>query len=151
MKGVRVNFKKLREDGKMPTRGSDYAAGYDLYASLTCSDRTLTIPPHQTIKVGTGIAMEIPEMFFGGIFARSGLSTKEYLRPANCVGIVDSDYRGEVIVALHNDSDTDRVITNGDRIAQFLLLPVILIDFYETDKLSSTDRDDKGFGSSGKK
>jgi len=131
----------------MPTRGTDHAAGYDLYA---CVPKCLVINPHQTVRVGTGISCELPENTFGAIFARSGLATKEGLRPANCVGVVDSDYRGEIIVALHNDGDTDRVITPNERIAQMVLLPFIPMEFVETDKLPKSERGAGGFGSTGK-
>lgn len=115
-------IKKLYEDTIIPTKGSEYSAGYDLYARLNPAE-VLIIAPHATVKVGTGIAICPPNGMFGAIFARSGLATKQGLRPANCVGVVDEDYRGEVIVALHNDSEEVRTINNGDRIAQLVLLP----------------------------
>lgn len=143
-----VNVKKLRDDAIIPTQGSKYAAGYDLYAAI---DTPITIKSGETVKIGTGLAFELPEGFFAGIFARSGLATKQGLRPANCVGVVDQDYRGEVIVAIHNDSNRDAVIEPGDRIAQMILLPYQSMEFIEVSDLSETDRGDGGFGSSGNK
>ena len=144
-----VQIKKLTERAKLPTTGSRYAAGYDLYACLD-GDGTVTIPPHHTVKVGSGIAVALPEGTFGAVFARSGLASREGLRPANCVGVVDSDYRGECIVAVHNDSDTDRTIRNGDRIAQMVLLPYLPMEFEEVSELPETVRGAGGFGSTGK-
>ena len=143
-----VNVKKLRDNAIIPTQGSKYAAGYDLYADR---DTPITIKSGETVKIGTGLAFELPEGFFAGIFARSGLATKQGLRPANCVGVVDCDYRGEVIVAIHNDSNRDTVIAPGDRIAQMILLPYQSMEFIEVSDLSETDRGDGGFGSSGNK
>lgn len=142
-----VKVKLLNDLAKIPTRGSEYAAGYDLYAA---TDYAITIPAHTTVKVGTGIAIELPYMTFGAIFARSGLATKQGLRPANCVGVVDSDYRGEVIVAVHNDTDLNQEIQPGDRIAQLVVIPYLPISFVETKELSDTERGDNGFGSTGK-
>lgn len=142
-----VNVKKLRDDAIIPTQGSKYAAGYDLYAAI---DAPITIKSEETIKIRTGLAFELPEGFFAGIFARSGLATKQGLRPANCVGVVDCDYRGEVIVAIHNDSNRNTVIAPGDRIAQMILLPYQSMEFTEVNDLNETDRGDGGFGSSGK-
>ena len=128
-----MNIKRLHPKAIVPTAGSDYAAGYDLYAAI---DEEVTIPPAATVLVGTGWAMEVPLGYFGAIFARSGLASKEGLRPANCVGVVDSDYRGEVKVALHNDSTVDRVVTPGERIAQFIVLNYYKIyNFVEQDEL----------------
>lgn len=143
-----INVKKLRDNAIIPTQGSKYAAGYDLYAAI---DTPITIKSGETVKIGTGLAFELPEGFFAGIFARSGLATKQGLRPANCVGVVDCDYRGEVIVAIHNDSNRDTVIAPGDRIAQMILLPYQSMEFIEVSDLSETDRGDGGFGSSGNK
>jgi dUTP pyrophosphatase len=141
-----VNVKKMRDDAIIPTQGSKYAAGYDLYAAI---DAPITIKSEETVKIGTGLAFELPEGFFAGIFARSGLATKQGLRPANCVGVVDCDYRGEVIVAIHNDSNRNTVIAPGDRIAQMVLLPYQSMEFTEVNDLNETDRGDGGFGSSG--
>lgn len=144
-----MKIMKIYDDAILPTRGSAEAAGYDLYARLK-EHETLQILPHQTTKIGTGIAIECPKGYFAGIFARSGLATKQGLRPANCVGVVDSDYRGEIIVAIHNDSDEIRYIENGDRIAQIILIPYIPMTFIETDELSESGRGQDGFGSTGK-
>lgn len=144
-----MKIMKIYDDAILPTRGSAEAAGYDLYARLK-EHETLQILPHQTTKIGTGIAIECPKGYFAGIFARSGLATKQGLRPANCVGVVDSDYRGEIIVAIHNDSDEIRYIENGDRIAQMILIPYIPMNFIETNELSESGRGQDGFGSTGK-
>lgn len=143
---MKINFKKLNDTAYTPTRGSDYAAGYDLYAD---SVNPVEIPPHGTVKIGTGLAFELPESTFGAIFARSGLATKQGLRPANCIGVCDADYRGEYIVAIHNDSDSIRTIQPGDRIAQLVLMPFIPMEFEEVDELSETVRGSGGFGSTG--
>ena len=142
-----IKYTKLNELAKEPTRGSIAAAGYDLYAAIGTD---LIIAPHTTIKVGTGLAFELPQNTFAAIFARSGLATKQGLRPANCVGVCDSDYRGEYIVAIHNDTDKEQTITAGDRIAQMILMPYISMIFKEVDKLTNTERGSGGFGSTGK-
>ena len=142
-----IKYTKLNELAKEPTRGSIAAAGYDLYAAI---DTDLIIAPHTTVKVGTGLAFELPQNTFAAIFARSGLATKQGLRPANCVGVCDSDYRGEYIVAIHNDTDEEQTITAGDRIAQMILMPYISMIFKEVDKLTDTERGSGGFGSTGK-
>jgi dUTP pyrophosphatase len=143
-----IKVKKLRENAMLPIYSSDKAAGADLYA---CVDGVglIAIEPHTTQKIGIGLAMELPEGYFGAIFARSGLATKQGLRPANCVGVVDEDYRGEIMVALHNDTDEIKNVKSGERIAQLVLLPYIQCDFVE-DELSETERGDGGFGSTGK-
>ena len=141
-----INYIKLNELAHEPTRGSEYAAGYDLYAAT--SEPTV-IPAHQTVKVGTGLAFALPQNTFAAIFARSGLATKQGLRPANCVGVCDSDYRGEYIVALHNDTNEDKTIEPGDRIAQMVLLPYIPMVFKEVESLDETSRGAGGFGSTG--
>ena len=143
-----VRFKRLNDLAKIPTRGSKYSAGYDLYAA---TDSTVYIPPHSTVKIGTGLAMDIPHGYFGAIFARSGIATKRGLRPANCTGICDEDYKGEYIVALHNDSNELMSIEAGERIAQLIILPYQDLDFIEVDELQKTDRGEGGFGSSDKK
>lgn len=142
-----MKVKRLNEKAVIPTRGSNEAAGYDLYA---CLEEPVEIAPGETKSIGIGLAMEVPAGNFGGIFARSGLSRDEGLRPANCLGVVDSDYRGEVIVALHNDSKETRVVTNGQKIAQLIILPYLPIYFTEVDELSSTERNANGFGSTGR-
>ena len=143
-----IKIKKLREEATIPTSGSRYAAGYDLYACLPDGD--VSIAPHATAKIGTGLSMAVPEGYFGAIFARSGLATKEGLRPANCVGVCDSDYRGEYIIALHNDCDTTRTISHGARIAQLVVMPDLPVDFEECEELPETERGASGFGSTGK-
>lgn len=142
-----IKIKKLNNNAVIPTRGSEFAAGYDLYA---CIDSPITILPHTTRKIGTGLAMELPVGYFGAIFARSGLATKQNLRPSNCVGVCDCDYTGEYVVALHNDSDSPRVIGDGERIAQLILLPYQSMRFEEVDELTETKRGTGGFGSTGK-
>ena len=142
-----IQVKKLREDALLPTAGSKYAAGYDLYA---CMDAPVEIAPHATVKVGTGLSVAVPEGWFGAIFARSGLATKQGLRPANCVGVCDSDYRGEYIIALHNDTESVQTVLPGDRIAQLVILPCAAAEFEETDVLPDTERGAGGFGSTGK-
>ena len=144
---VRVNIKKLNDDAVIPTRGSKEAAGYDLYANIK---ENVVIPPHTTQKIGTGLSVEIPTGYFGAIVARSGLATKQGLRPANAVGICDSDYRGEYIVALHNDSNVERTIEPNERIAQLIVMPYLPVRFIEVDNLGDTKRSTGGFGSTGK-
>ena len=143
---MKVKIKKLKETAIIPSRGSEYAAGYDLFANL---DSPLEIPAQTTAKIGTGLSVSIPEGFFGGVFARSGLASKQGLRPSNCVGCVDSDYRGELIVALYNDSEESRIIRPNDRIAQLVVIPFLVVEFEETDELDETIRGEKGFGSTG--
>lgn len=145
---VSVQIKKLKENANIPQRGSEYSAGYDLYACI--DEETVIIPPHSTVKIGTGISLALPNGYFGAIFARSGLAAKEGLRPANCVGVADSDYRGEYIVALHNDTDTQKSVKNGDRIAQLVVMPFLEVAFEETETLDETARGEGGFGSTGK-
>lgn len=144
---MEIKIKKLNPNAVLPSRGSEYAAGYDLYA---CTGGDIIIPPHQNVKIGTGLAIAIPDGYFGAIFARSGLAAKQSLRPANCVGVADSDYRGEYIVALHNDSDEPKIVRNGDRIAQLVIMPFLPAEFIETDSLDETARGAGGFGSTGK-
>lgn len=144
---MRIKIKKLRDNARIPTRGSAAAAGYDLYA---CLDESVTIAPHATAMIGTGLSVAVPEGYFGAVFARSGLASKQSLRPANCVGVCDSDYRGEYIVALHNDGETERVIENGERIAQLVVIPYLSVEFDEVEELDETERGAGGFGSTGK-
>ena len=145
---MEIKIKKLYKDATTPSRGSEQAAGYDLYACLGGFE-DCKIEPGVTMKIGTGIAAEIPNGYFGAVFARSGLATKRGLRPANCVGVIDSDYRGEIIVALHNDTDTPQKIQAYERIAQLVILPYLNVSFKEVDELSDTERGDGGFGSTG--
>ncbi len=143
-----MKVKKLNPNAILPTRGSQCAAGYDLYACLDAA--AVIIPPHTTYLVDTGWAMQIPWGLFGAIFARSGLASKRGLRPANCVGVIDSDYRGPVKVALHNDTDEPQSIQNGDRIAQLVLIEYDYIDFEVVEDLDDSERGADGFGSTGK-
>lgn len=144
---MKIEIKKLNENAVIPTRGSLQAAGYDLYAATT---DPITILPHETVKIGTGLAIAVPDGYFGAIFARSGLAAKQGLRPANCVGVADSDYRGEYIVALHNDTDFERIVAPKERIAQLVVMPYLAVEFEEVNELSETERGDGGFGSTGK-
>lgn len=143
---TKIKFVKLTPIAKEPTRGSLCSAGYDLSAAI---DSTVTIAPHTTVKIGTGLAVELPDNTFGAIYARSGIASKEGLRPANCTGVVDSDYRGEIVVALHNDSDVMRIVEPGERIAQLVVQPYVSVEFDEAETLSTTDRGSGGFGSTG--
>lgn len=145
---MQISIQLLNDLAKIPTRGSEYAAGYDLYAA---TDYIIDIAPHSTVKIGTGVAMELPEGTFGAIFARSGLATKKGLRPANCVGVCDSDYRGEYIVPLHNDTDEMMSVEPGERIAQLIVMNFNPIEFNVVNSLSDTERGDGSFGSSGTK
>ena len=140
-----VKIKKLKENAVIPKKAFPYDAGFDLSACLDCD--SVSIPVGKTIKIGTGLAIAVPNGYFGGIFARSGLSTKQGLRPANCVGVLDSLYRNEVIVPLYNDSDKVRIVKNGDRIAQLIILPVYDTNMEVVDELDETDRGMGGFGS----
>lgn len=145
---MNIKYKKLNDLAKVPTRGSKYAAGYDLYAA---TDREISLFPHTTQLIGVGLAFELPDGYFGAVYARSGLASKKGLRPANCVGVVDSDYRGEVMVALHNDSDHIMTIDAGERIAQLVLMPYVNMTFEEAEELDNTQRGEGGFGSTGNK
>ena len=145
---MKVNFKKLDNNAKVPTYGSPYSAGADLYA-LTKGE-TITFLPGETKIVHTGIAMEIPEGYAGFIYARSGIANKRGLAPSNKVGVVDADYRGEVKVALHNDSDMVRTIAVGQKVAQMVIVPFLGVEFELVDELSDTVRGVAGFGSTGK-
>ncbi len=158
---LRVKIKRLSNTAIVPTYGSEKAAGLDLYANLGFHEAMSTegmraypnhveIPPHSTIKIGTGFAFQPPKGYCGLILARSGLSTKQGLAPANKVGLCDEDYTGEYIVALHNHSDSEQIIHHGDRIAQLMFVPYEQAYLIETNKLNSTDRGDGSFGSSGK-
>lgn len=154
MEPITVKIKRLSTRAIVPTRGSASAAGYDLYACLpdgidsaTVIETPLEKMPAYTVP--TGWAFEIPDGYFGAIFARSGLAKNNGVRPANCVGVVDSDYRGEVKVAVRNDTWFPADIKNGDRIAQLVVLPYFPVEFEESDILSDTDRGESGFGSTG--
>ena len=144
---MKVKYTKLREDAITPTRGSEKAAGYDLYANINGND-SITINPGETVVIGTGLSFELPDNTFAAIFARSGLSTKSGLAPANKVGVCDSDYRGEYKVPLHNHSNIPATVNHGDRIAQMVVMPFIPIEL-EEGELSDTARGSGGFGSTG--
>ena len=141
-----VKVKKLLEGARVPTYGTVCAAGADLYAVL---DAPVTIAPGETKVIATGLAFEIPEGLVGLVFARSGLSCKQDLAPANKVGVIDADYRGEVVVALHNHGKENRTVQNGDRVAQIAFVPYVQAQFQETNKLSETVRGAGGFGHTG--
>lgn len=143
-----VRIKKLRENAVVPTYGSEFAAGADLYAAV---EESVTIAPSETKLIPTGIAMEIPVGYAGFIYARSGLASKKGLAPANKVGVVDADYRGEVMVALHNHGKTEQTIEAGERIAQMVIAPFITANFIESETLEDTVRGAGGFGSTGSK
>lgn len=145
---MQVKVKKLRPAALLPKHGSEAAAGYDLYAA-PADGQPVDIAPHCTAMIGTGLAFAIPAGYFGGVFARSGLASKQGLRPSNCVGVIDADYRGECLIALHNDSETPRTVQPGDRIAQLVLLPFLAAEFDETEQLDETVRGAGGFGSTG--
>ena len=131
----------------MPTFGSREAAGADLYA---CLEEPVTIEPGKTVFLPTGLSMALPKGYVGLVYARSGLACKQGLAPANKVGVIDSDYRGEFMIALHNHGTEPRVVEHGDRIAQLVVTPVIQPDYYEADTLDDTARGTGGFGSTGK-
>ena len=145
---MRINIKKLNENAKMPTYGSEYSAGADLYAA---TDRDTVILPNETRLIGTGLSIEVPEGYGAFIYARSGLASKRGLAPANKVGVVDADYRGEVMVALHNHSTEVQTVSAGERIAQMVIAPFLKAEFCEVDTLSDTVRGAGGFGSTGTK
>lgn len=143
-----MNIKKLNEKAIIPTYGTEFSAGADLYA---CIEEEITINPGETKLVPTGLAMEIPVGYGGFIYARSGLATKKGLAPANKVGVVDADYRGEVMVALYNQSSTEQIIAPQERIAQLVIAPFLKVEFNEVDELNETVRGEGGFGSTGSK
>ena len=142
-----IAVKKLDGRAVLPTYGSEYAAGADLYALM---DGEVVFQPGETKLIRTGLAMEIPEGYAGLIYARSGLASKRGLAPANKVGVVDADYRGEVMVALHNHSNTEQKISAGERIAQLVVAPFLKASFTEAEQLNETVRGEGGFGSTGK-
>ena len=156
---INVKIKRLSETAQLPTKAHDSDAAFDLYADIedtfkpfgsTEDVKGLKILPGQTVKISSGVAMEIPEWYWGAIYARSGLATKQGLRPANCVAVIDAHYRGPIAVPIHNDSNEVQIIHHGDRIAQFMLAPVIETSFEEVSELSDSDRGEGGFCSSGK-
>ena len=147
MEKITVNFKKLNENAVTPTFGSEYAAGADLYSA----EEELVINPGETKFIGTGIATEIPVGTVGLIYARSGLACKKGLAPANKVGVIDSDYRGEIKVALHNHGLTPQTVLKGERVAQMVITPYFAVNYVEKEELNETVRGEGGFGSTGRK
>lgn len=145
-----INIKKTDENAKIPTYGSEFAAGADLYAVIHNEENKVEILPGETAFIDTGIVMEIPNGYVGLVYARSGLSCKQGLAPANKVGVIDSDYRGNIMVALYNQSNEVRTVSEGDRIAQIIIQPVEQFGFKVKENLSDTVRGNGGFGSSGK-
>lgn len=145
-----INIKKTDDNAKIPTYGSEFAAGADLYAVIHNEENKIEILPGETAFIDTGIVMEIPNGYVGLVYARSGLSCKQGLAPANKVGVIDSDYRGNIMVALYNQSNEIRIVSEGDRIAQIIIQPVEQFGFKVTENLSNTVRGNGGFGSSGK-
>ena len=143
-----VRIKKLRENAVVPTYGSEFAAGADLYAAI---EEAVTIEANETKLIPTGLAMEIPVGYAGLVYARSGLASKRGLAPANKVGVIDSDYRGEVMVALHNHGTKAQTIEMGERIAQMVIAPYVTANFILSDSLDDTVRGEGGFGSTGSK
>ena len=145
---MRVNLKRLCEEAVIPTYGSDFAAGADLYSCLT---KPVVIESGETVMIKTGIAMEIPKGYVGLIYARSGLACKKGLAPANKVGVIDADYRGEIIVALHNHAKEAVTVEAKERIAQMVIAPFLAVEYNEVEELSDTVRGEGGFGSTGTK
>lgn len=143
----KIAVKKLRPNAVLPTYGTAYSAGADLYA---CLDESVTIEPGKTVMIPTGLSMELPVGFAGLIYARSSMGVKRGLAPANKVGVIDSDYRGEFMVALHNHGELSQTVENGERIAQLVITPVFTPGFTEVEELSDTARGTGGFGSTGK-
>lgn len=145
-----VRVKKIYKDAKIPTKAHSTDAGFDIYYYNPKGNFATMIQPNETVMLSTGFAIEIPNGYFGGIYARSGLATKEGLAPANAVGIVDSGYRNEVKVALHNFSFLPKTVEHGERIAQLIIQPYPEINFVESEELDDSDRGMGGFGDSGK-
>ena len=144
---MKVKIKKLNENAIIPTYGTEYSAGADLYALL---DSSVEIAPHETTFIHTGISVESPEGYCGLIFARSSMGAKRGLAPANKVGVIDADYRGEIMVALHNHSEKIATVEPGERVAQLSIVPFLKAEFEEADDLTDTTRGAGGFGSTGK-
>ena len=160
---MEIKIKRLTPTAQIPKKNFTSDAAFDLYLDApdaiyhewnggveVKAARGIKIRPNETAMLHTGIAMETPIGYYSAIYARSGLACKQGLRPANCVGIIDAAYRGELIVALHNDSNDTRIVCHGDRIAQMAILPVLDVKLVESDNLSETERGSGGFGSSGK-
>ena len=144
---MNLKVKKLRKEAILPTYGSEFSAGADLYA---CLSEEVVIAPGETVMIPTGLAMEIPVGYGGFIYARSGLSVKKGLAPANKVGVIDADYRGEIMVALYNQSGEKRSVLHGERVAQLVIAPFLKVSFEESEELADTVRGAGGFGSTGK-
>ena len=144
---MKVRIKKLTDTARLPAYGSAWAAGADLYSD----EDTFTVAPGETHLTHTGLSIEIPEGYGGFIYARSGLATKRGLAPANKVGVIDADYRGEIMVSLHNHSDKPQTVEAGERVAQLVIAPFLKAEFEEADELSDTVRGEGGFGSTGAK
>lgn len=142
-----IKIKRFTKKAKIPTQASNGSVGYDMYVD---SDKEITVFPHETVMIKSGVGMEIPEGYGGFIFPRSGLSTKKGLRLSNCVGVIDSDYRGEIGLPIHNDSEFARIIKPYDRVAQIVIQKCEDVCFMEVDDLSTTERADGGFGHSGR-
>ena len=147
MQHISVKLKKLNENAIIPKYGTQFSAGADLYA---CEGKAITVQPHQTVFVHTGVAIEISDGLVGLVYARSGLASKRSLAPANKVGVIDCDYRGEIIVSLHNHSDEPQTIEDKERVAQLVIAPCFVADFEEVENLTDSDRGQGGFGSTGK-
>lgn len=145
---LKMNFKKLNEKAITPTYGTEFSAGADLYA---CEGGEVSIAPGETKLIHTGLSLEIPEGYAGLIYARSGIATKRGLAPANKVGVIDSDYRGEIMVSLYNHSSSVQTIADGERVAQLVITPFLKVEYNEVSDLSDTERGAGGFGSTGKK
>lgn len=143
-----IKLKKLNKNAIIPTYGTEFSAGADLYA---CMEAAVTIASGETYLIKTGIALEIPIGYAGLVYARSGLATKKGLAPANKVGVIDSDYRGEIMVPLHNHSQADAVVEPGERVAQMIITPYLVGEYYEGEELDDTERGAGGFGSTGSK
>lgn len=141
-----MKIKFVRDNAKMPTRGSEEAAGYDIYSA---NSEPILISPGETVKIPAGFATEIPSGYFGAIFPRSGIATKQGLRLANCVAVIDSDYRGEWLVPIYNDSPDSQIIAPGTRVAQFVIMPYRSVDLEKVSSLDETKRGVNGFGSTG--
>ena len=144
---MQFKVKRLSESAIIPTYATEHSAGADLY---NMKDNPVTVEPHATVMIKTGLAIEIPEGYVGLVFARSGIASKRGLAPANKVGVIDSDYRGEWMVALHNHSDVTATVDGGERIAQVVVVPYVQGGFVEVEELSDTERGEGGFGSTGK-
>lgn len=145
---LKMNFKKLNDNAITPTYGTEFSAGADLYA---CEGGEVSIAPGETKLIHTGLSLEIPEGYAGLIYARSGIATKRGLAPANKVGVIDSDYRGEIMVSLYNHSESAQTIADGERVAQLVITPFLKVEYNEVTELSDTVRGQGGFGSTGKK